>query len=72
MRQGDGSVGPRDRWLRQGDGFRGAKRPLGEARRRISINRSNDVEMYKGGASSSSKEFFELSTFFCYLSLNVF
>ena len=29
------SVAPRDRWVRQGDGFRGAKRPLGEARRRF-------------------------------------
>ena len=29
------SVAPTDRWVRQGDGFRGANRPLGEARRRI-------------------------------------
>ena len=58
VRQGDGSVGPRDRWLRQGDGFRGAKRPLGEARRRIGVDRSDDVEMCRGGASSGGEEIF--------------
>ena len=29
------SVAPTDRWVRQGDGFCSANRPLGEARRRI-------------------------------------